>query len=763
MPEKITPEQYRQSRANGWSDEDLTSQGYELPSLQDKLNDSRQSPGQRLAAKGVPDVPGLAKRALGAVGKAAVLSAGSVPIAGPLGLKAAGLEDDAKQYRAEFKRGTRGVPQKIMKGAERMAGSVPFAGPAALAMRALGFDDSEMGISTAPLEIAQGIASGNMAMQALGKLNAGSKAVKAAKIAVSGSQNDKAGIANAAKRLAVNVGSGAATGAATAEDGKGVEGAMFGAAAGLLPSAIEGVGSLAKHAVTKARTSGLPLISKIPGLRNPNASKYRANQQMREMLETEKVIPVGASGSGISKPLMSRGQAAPEGSRFVDVAGDNPQRLVAHAQQTPSVEGTDLRNSMRARAEGAPRREAGAFDAATGVPRSFHTSKAIKEVEEGAKPDVKAAFDAAYSAPSGRAIDNPTLDRLLASKRLSKYVTRARRTLGETGESAGTELREPRILPFEVGGVEGMVRDGTTMREVPNLRLLHETNRELNDAWRRVAMGAKPDRSKARKIARARDLLLKHADEIPGFAEARLTEEMPRRVQDAMRLGLKAAKGGMDTRDVFATLDDLLPEGRKQAILQRELLTPKEIAEWEGSIREAFRKSLTDGMRQHTKRTGSSLVSAVGKGGRKTELLDATMRDPAPMTAAAKREEMWQRGEIASDVPVSVTSTQPDSYGGASPWSIAGIPQGRGTLAAAQEIGAMLRAQGKEMGKDVSRNISRMAGVETGSPEYKRMVAALRQSRMLERVPSNARARELGRKATLALRGARLGQTGEQE
>jgi hypothetical protein len=32
MPEKITPEQYRQSRANGWTDDDLRGMGYDIPS-----------------------------------------------------------------------------------------------------------------------------------------------------------------------------------------------------------------------------------------------------------------------------------------------------------------------------------------------------------------------------------------------------------------------------------------------------------------------------------------------------------------------------------------------------------------------------------------------------------------------------------------------------------------------------------------------------------------------------------------------------------
>jgi len=63
MPQRITPEQYRQSRANGWTDDDLVQMGYELPSPQRGLPSAApvDQTGPRAGGGGLQPVADIAR------------------------------------------------------------------------------------------------------------------------------------------------------------------------------------------------------------------------------------------------------------------------------------------------------------------------------------------------------------------------------------------------------------------------------------------------------------------------------------------------------------------------------------------------------------------------------------------------------------------------------------------------------------------------------------------------------------------------------
>lgn len=489
------------------------------------------------------------------------------------------------------------------------------------------------------VSIASGIASGGAAIKA---------APNALKSVLGGAPTSTAGntFANwairAGKGIAAGAAGGAITGAGADSDNRlmgAAKGTAFGAVAGAIPPLIEG-----------AKNTARVVNSHIEG-RSP---RVRALRDLDYTLQSDR------------KQI---GLPDQEGT-VADVSGRYTRKLFGDAIAVPSESGTDFAAQMSAREAGRQGRIDQALTEKSGLlGESPEVTKRM--IDETTRPNIKSAYRAAIK--SNKALDSDELRDILMSDDPAVRKAMA---------GAANKMKERRIpkarKPFLTDGSEvAMWQDAEF-----NAPFVDYTKRGLDAQITSAIKQGRLDDAAAISITRKR--LVDEADRlIPGYAEARATDEGRRALINAMELGRRLGKGTVDVRDANAMLQKITPKSSDYA--------DPEI------VQQMFKRGVADGIRRRLGKAqgGVGAIQAITGNENAKEVTRLAFPDDAAFQAFEKSlaDELAQlpAEALSKGAQIHPAFESTDAFGALSPWAVGQALKGNPQLAIAQGAGTLLR------------------------------------------------------------------------
>lgn len=363
MPQKISPEQYRQSRANGWTDEDLLAKGYEIP-----RGAALPAAAPRDAVRDIAD-PNANGGGLAPVAGMVRTAAQNIPLVGPYADEIEGM------VRGD---GGAGARKSVSDFRNRMGGVGAIA------------------------ELGAGLAMGNAAFKgagAIGKMALGGDVVTPA-----------SGLANFALRNAARVGSGAATGAimgaGAANPGSRMKGAIGGGAMGGIVGAVP--------AVVEGMQGAKRLVDRT--VSHWGADNHAAAQLGKE-LRSDRLIRTA------DRPAAFAGETLADA--VANHPSDYTSGVLRDAIHESSTQGGDLKIAMSDRAGGRAGRIGDAMATGTGVGDRINPRQLMQDLREGHKPAVSSAY--ATAEAEGAVLDDKALKKALGDTPMAREARRVAR------------------------------------------------------------------------------------------------------------------------------------------------------------------------------------------------------------------------------------------------------------------------------------------------------------------------------------------------
>lgn len=434
----MTWEQYQASRANGWSDDDLAQQGYEIPQAPE-----RQKPG----------LPGAAP--VDATG----------PRAGGGGLQP--VADAARMF---------GQGATFGWGDEATA-AVRSLGPNTTYKQAASEEQGKVdaarrnlgGLATAA-ELA-----GSFAVPGLGVEAA---VTKGAKVATRGAQLGKQIVAGTA---AGGI-SGALSGAGQARTGEKVEGGVSGGKSGAL------LGLFLSSALPAARQ-----IARYAGLRHGITTSEKVSDALQDANERQGYKPTLDDTRRQVVDVMQKNRDPASGKRLMDASREMQELSVDASRANKTVE-RDLEAFTKGRTKTQNNDLVGDAAEALGLPavvnagqRSDKIGATLKQFEDGAYGPLFAAHPGEITTPAARKAWNTTIDRLRPyAKELDAIQEIADEPLSDVLVNGVPTLEGFHRLKSSIGGaVRGLegkkAIGGLNPRETRQLRALSKFQGRLRD------------------------------------------------------------------------------------------------------------------------------------------------------------------------------------------------------------------------------------------------------------------------------------------
>ena len=606
---------YREALASGWTDEDILADGeYDLPF------GSTRTPAQR-----VTPVRSMGERVKGSVAAAAQTA---IPVAGPIAVKMAGLDDEAEATRAATR-------EKVGTGPLLAA------------------------------ELAGGIASGNSLMNLLGKADKASRAAQLAKVALGGSQNTKRGVREWVKRLAVNMGSGAATGAATASDGNEGAGALIGLGAGMLPSAVEGVIGLKNATMNRVAPTAGQRLQRAAG---DDVDDLLTRAKARAATDPDALLAdvTEEHGTALLEDAVRRGGR--EGSLTRAALGDRAAKAVDARAVTKSV-----------------------ADAA-GINPNQGVRGAQAEVDAAKRPAVTALFRETVDEGSDF-FDDPRLQAMLEQGD-PDMARAAQRALAHTKTSRAATGRR---VPSEYAGTDFFDR----------------LRKELGDIETSYRTGANPDIGAAKMVAlrkqEVEDILTERLG--PKYAEGIRRAAENFKTQEALEQGAKMARSGDD-----AIKDADLAFSRELEMRQPPTATSN--TEIQGAQRQGAAHAIVNQLERA--KSPEALLDILASSPQHERTLEFAIPDPHARESLlrdlnARLEKLYRARRLAGAAPIPDLE-RPNAFGNLTPWSIASAMRGSPTLAAAQVAGTLMEKVMGRLRRSSSEELAALARERLAGP-----------------------------------------------
>ncbi len=348
---------------------------------------------------------------------------------------------------------------------------------------------------------------------------------------------------------------------ATSLGGRMLGSGLTGAAAGTLHGA--GSGTDAKSRVTNALIEGITggaVGAALPAVATGLGNLYQSGRDaltrnlpgsLDAMRELKRVIPD-------EQAALANIKAAGPNGMMAD-AGPNARAMLDLTIQRGGPGGDAARAAVAERAQQAGSQMTSALDDVLGAPQGVRTAQ--QAIGDAAKPQVSAAYKAAYNSPidyaseAGRKVEDVISripDRLKA-----QAVNRAKELMTYDGNPASQIMADI--------GENGAV----TFREMPNVLQADYIKRALDqivqDGTDGVTGKLSSDAGFARRIAR--DLRNAVGDAVPAYREALETAADPLSQQEAVRFGSRLLSPGVLREDV-STFVEGLSKPERAAIAQ---------------------------------------------------------------------------------------------------------------------------------------------------------------------------------------------------
>lgn len=665
MPQKITPEQYRQSRANGWTDEDLAGMGYELPQNPARQALPASAPRDAVARASDPNANGGGLKPVLGMARTAAQNA---PLVGPWADEAEGA------VRGALKTAVSGGGLRENIGREQ-----------ASARESVDTFRKRMGGVGAVGELATGLVTGNAALKGAGAVT---------KVALGGDViTPAAGWANFAMRNGARVASGAASGAimgaGAARPGDRAGGALMGGAVGGLlstvPAVVEGVQAGKRWADRLALHKG-PV--------------NRAHSELLNTMEPDE--------------LLNRVAGKPQfpGETVADVAATAPSnytdQLLRQSVSVPSSRGGQIKREMVERGAGRGARVEESLTKNSGL-MAERPDVTVGMIDEVTKPNVRSSYKAALKPK--KALDSDELRAILDAD--DPAIAKAK-------SFASNKMREFRVpnakKPFLTDGKDVAMWQTADY----NAPFVDYTKRGLDSQIRAAIRTDRLDDAAA--IITTRNRLVREADKlIPGYAEARAVDEGRRALVNAMELGRRLGKGTVDVRGAEGMLQKIIPESQDFAD------EPMVRQMFQRGVADGMRRRMgraSDGVKAINAIVGNPNAKEVARlafpdeaafQAFEKQLMDEMRQIPG---------EALTRG---ARVDPQFLST--DALGSASPWAVKQALTGEPMLLAAQTAGTLSGQAKKKAGQETAAALTDMARAPVGSKAAQDVARGVRRQR----------------------------------
>lgn len=348
---------------------------------------------------------------------------------------------------------------------------------------------------------------------------------------------------------------------ATSLGGRMLGSGLTGAAAGTIHGA--GSGTDAKSRITNALiegTTGGVVGAALPAVATGLGNLYRSGRDalarnlpgsLDALREVKRVIPD-------EQAALANIQAAGPNGMMAD-AGPNARAMLDLTIQRGGPGADTARAAVAERAKQAGTQMTSALDDVLGAPQGVKSAQSA--IGDAAKPQVSAAYKAAYGSPidyaseAGRKVED--IISRIPNRIKAQAVNRAKELMAYDGDPAAQILADV----AENGAV--------TFREMPNVLQADYIKRALDqivqDGTDGVTGKLSSDAGFARRIAR--DLRNAVSDAVPAYREALETAADPLSQQEAVRFGSRLLSPGVLREDV-STFVDGLTKPERTAIAQ---------------------------------------------------------------------------------------------------------------------------------------------------------------------------------------------------